>query len=658
MKHEALSVENTIFDITQQIEQADPSMMLRELFDNAKFAAAIASSGIVRFLKFDPAILGLQGYNENKFAIYNNGTGLSPTNLVKITNLSSSLKTQSLKGNYGKGAKMASLGSNKKGMIYISCLNEQAHYLILGQIDETPQGDPIYGRFDLSGSGHVVSDCTDEVKSAGFNVNEEWTMVILCGNEFTQDTINQPYAVGKKIASAWAINDIYTRFFRIPKNVDVTFEIGHSKGSSQTPKFMPVSEYLFHAEAKDNNKIKCEWVVLTDPRAQGIKILYVWDGPWGGEDSVNSVKPTSTIGNPATRSAFSGIIYKDETYSVTDANAWRETAVHLGIPAGAKYLRIFVELPDNFICQPDLYRKELEIIRHEDEKTPRKESLSLRNFSELVYNNMPTWFSEKCKEYDTAHKAGSDIIKRLTDLLNTRQLKQTQQQSYQVTTKQQGIGSNIPGTAGKKQGNGKGGGGGGGGGGSISVNNGGPNPGSTWMRVITTKFKNVQVTKNVPEIRYIRTPIDLDTYNLTKTFEYRAGQFVRSPGKEEIYINCMSIQYKDIHNWINDKLKAEVRDSNILLEDKVRELSENELAWKVGSAVVRALAQEGREGWSTTDVDKILTAENLTLAADGWDDDQSDITTEIKKLALKLKLESKSDSSVNEEFDPKEELAN
>ena len=65
--YDTLTVENSVFDITQQIEQADSSMMLRELGENAIIASSQAKQGQVKFIKFDPSILGLENYNQNKF---------------------------------------------------------------------------------------------------------------------------------------------------------------------------------------------------------------------------------------------------------------------------------------------------------------------------------------------------------------------------------------------------------------------------------------------------------------------------------------------------------------------------------------------------------------------------------------------------------------
>lgn len=631
MSYQTLTVGNNIFDITQQIEQADPAMMLRELVDNAITAAAQAQKGIVKFIKFDPNILGLDDYNENKIAIWNNGVGLDSTFLQKMTNIASCInKNQSLKGNYGKGAKIASLSSNRVGMIYISCRDKKVHYLIIGQVTATPQGDPVYGRFDLSGKGNCIADCTDEMLAAGYNINEDWTMVVLCGNKVKQDTINEPF--GNKITNAWAFNDVYTRFFKIPHNVELRFEVGHSKGKAASPLFKPISEYIPDKAKNNPDKMKQEWVSINQPELQGIRVWYIWDGPWG-ESETNEGKPTSTIGNPATRAMFGGIVYKGETYAITEGSTWKVDASYMGILAGSNHLRIFVELPDDFQCQPDLYRTDLEITV-ESEGRKKKDRLSIRNFSELIHNNRPKWFIEKCREYDTAKGASNDAMNKLSALLSRLSLKQTQKQQvpyYKSIPNMNNSsnttvnGTNIPGVHSntKKKNN-------------TNLNTGGNQSGKSAIQILSSKFKKVEVIKKVPNIKCIWSDEELEKYNIS---QYRAGNFQRTTNDEVMYVNCRSRQYNDIKNDIENKLRSGIQDPAIDITDEAKQFAADWLIWKVGSTVIRALAQENRDGWSSTDVEKILTPENLTVAADAWEEDIGSLTTEINALARKKKME-------------------
>jgi len=632
MAYEQLSVENPIFDITQQIEQADSSMMIRELVDNAIIASAKANKGKVKFIKFDPSILGLPYTSKNKFAIWNNGVGLDPHRLVKITNLASSLdKIQGLKENFGKGAKMASLSVNKKGMIFISCKNQNVNYLVLGEAERNSQDEPIYGRFHLSESGDVTADCTEEMLNAGFDISEDWFMVVLCRNEFGQDTIKEPF--GSKISTGWAFNDVYTRFFRIPKNVEMRFEVGHSKGN-MIPKFLPISQYIDNKAKNNPDKMKHEWVDVNDNINQGLKVWYIWDGPWGGSAS-NDMKPTSTIGNPATRSMFSGLVYKNETYAISDGNTWKQDASFMGILAGSNFLRVFVELPDNFNCQPDLYRKNLEFEYIENGRK-WKEPLTIRNFAKIIYDNMPEWFRQKCLEYDNAKSADNNVVQKLTDLLSKLSMKETKQVPVSVSNYKAGSGAEKgAGVTGKNSG--------GNGSGSQTRHNpnsnGGCNKGKNLTKIFSSKFKKSMVTKSVPEIKYIWSDKELDEYGLPDNFKYRAGHFQRSIDKEIIFINCTSLQFNEIYDFTVKKFNSELKSDEFVTDDYAKNISRDTLTWLVGSVVVRALSQEARTGWTNSDIEKVLNPETLSVYADCWDSEIPTISSNVKEACKLISLE-------------------
>jgi hypothetical protein len=111
-------------------------MMLRELVMNALEAAAGAQDG-PKQVRID----AVQIENAPKLRIWNTGRGLSEVELLQISDLSSSLfKTVSLDGNFGMGAKAASLASNKHGLRYRSCRRGAVSQIVLGA------REGVYGR--------------------------------------------------------------------------------------------------------------------------------------------------------------------------------------------------------------------------------------------------------------------------------------------------------------------------------------------------------------------------------------------------------------------------------------------------------------------------------------------------------------------------------
>jgi hypothetical protein len=127
-----ITIHDIDFTVSRQIEQCPKTMMLRELVMNAVEAAAKAPEGrrIVELRGKSVAECG----DARKLAIWNTGPGMSSTELDHICDLAASLgKDMALEGNFGMGAKVASLPSNTLGMRYCSCRDGVVSQVILGK---------------------------------------------------------------------------------------------------------------------------------------------------------------------------------------------------------------------------------------------------------------------------------------------------------------------------------------------------------------------------------------------------------------------------------------------------------------------------------------------------------------------------------------------
>ena len=632
-----LQVSNSSFAVTQAVENGDSQMMIRELFENAITAAMEAGKfghkGLIKIIKFNPQLIGFDNYNTSKLAIWNNGVGMSARELDNYSNLFSSSKTQAMSKNFGSGGKIASLKSNKAGIMYISCKDGEINVVILGKVDESAQGEPVYGKFDLTGERQAIYQLSEtEIKEAEFSTDEDWTMVVLCGNEEGQNTVKKPF--GKDIISAWIINDIYGRFFRIAENHDIKieFEVGQSKGAS-VKNFKPISQYIVDKsnDVKYTDRIKQEWVDV--PGNQGIRIWYIWDGQYGGTDRANAGKPTSIVSNPATKKLFSGLVYKNETYALSEGHSWSVDASFLGIKAGAKNLRIFVELPDSYKCQSDLYRKELQVEYNEDGRNI-KESLSLRDFASDVYHNRPDWFIEKQEEFDTAMASNSNARSRLSELLSELQMQNagTKEKRKPQTTCTTCNNRPCSCTKNKKK----------------------AKIGSPFKKRVPKVNQNSLIQKDFPVIAWISSEADVSNYGLSDTFKYRAGEFVRNDLKDDndvVYFNGTSHQFENLSEAITNEFNSQLNDQSYDIVEHVQNVAQSTMEWIVGSTVCRALACENRPGWTSDDVDKISSSESLTLSADSWINFKSDYTKEVKEICKQLKLEGSNSSSTETEND-------
>ena len=135
--------------------------MIRELMMNALEAARHAPAGR-RLVE----ISAQQIDGASKLTMWNTGPGMDAVELHHICNIASSIgKEKSLTGNFGMGAKVASLPSNQRGMRYRSCKNGRVHEVILCK------RDGVYGRlrrFDpTTGEYLEVIDVTDIAVAEG-----------------------------------------------------------------------------------------------------------------------------------------------------------------------------------------------------------------------------------------------------------------------------------------------------------------------------------------------------------------------------------------------------------------------------------------------------------------------------------------------------------
>ena len=133
MTNESLGINQIDFLVRAMIERAPAWTMIRELVKNAIESAEQAAG------KKEVKITSRLYREVPKLVIWNTGPGLSDTELVKITQLSSSVhKTLDLDANFGVGAKVSSLANNKVGMIYRSCKDGAVSQVILAYDSKEP----------------------------------------------------------------------------------------------------------------------------------------------------------------------------------------------------------------------------------------------------------------------------------------------------------------------------------------------------------------------------------------------------------------------------------------------------------------------------------------------------------------------------------------
>ena len=606
-----LAVFNESYLIARIIEQApsDP-MMVRELITNAIEAAIYAEKPKVHVLETDPAWFGFQdfGFNSKKLTFWNNGRGMNAKELRNAVNFSSSLhKVQRLDQNFGIGAKALSLGVNQEGMIWITCQDKK---VFTGMLHKTVNnlGELEYSRYDFVGTdGESPTRFKDiweitGLKSIPWSIDEDWTAVVLCGNNPLQNTVTHPYAPDHNLTSAWLINEIYRRYFNIPKNLELRLFVGHSKGSEASIKFRSIYEYVQETKKRYPDDIKEE--LVNDKHGSGIKIWYLYDGPYSGASKeANKGKATTTIGNPATTPTFSGLVYKNEIYDVCSEMRWKKVAGMLGILYGAKYLRVFVELPDTVKVIPDQYRVNIQ------KPDAEKSDIGMLDYAYEIRENMPDWFKEKIKNFAPANVNSGDIQKRAQELLSKLLVTQS---SDQNSHNPNGFPKRIKSTP-------------------TGI---GPihKPSSKKMPNMSGTGKQFEIPMNVPNIEFIRLPEDLENAS-APNLKNRAAEYVED---NAIYINCM---YDVIDDTV-ENLVVEYQDRNDEIFEQIKEeakiIAGNEMSWLVVKAVVYAMAKKRKAGYDQEDIEKALHPVSLTTHADNLMYNLEDCGRQLKEKAKQI----------------------
>lgn len=383
-----LKVANEAFLVSALIERCPRTMMLRELVMNALEAAsgAVAAPKLVRI--FPSKVDGIP-----KFCIWNTGRGMDAEELLSISNISSSLfKKVSLDGNFGIGAKVSSLTSNNLGVRYRSCRAGKVHQIVLGK------RDGVYGRFlqpVVLGNEQAeitfkeVIDVTQEVLADDvYELDSDWTEVLLMGNSVEQDTFADPYSGNPSVSKEWITKNISNRFLRIEEGIDI--RVGSSfLDPAARPFTSPFqSVYFDHSEV----------VELSD----GVRIFYAFRET----DSV-CPKPAFNV------SGFGGIVYDNEIYTFVADKKWLLEAPIYGINFFAKHCTILIELPHKYEVQPEQYRQFLRFVQGDQRQ------VMLTDFRETIQSNMPEWLKKKV--FEEKNKGGAlidDISAELAQLFS------------------------------------------------------------------------------------------------------------------------------------------------------------------------------------------------------------------------------------------------
>jgi hypothetical protein len=570
-----ITIRDIDFTVARQIEQCPKTMMLRELVMNAIEAAARAPEGR-RVVEIKSKAVTECG-DARKLTIWNTGPGMSSGELDHICDLAASFgKDMAIEGNFGMGAKVASLPSNTLGMRYRSCREGIVSQVILGK------REGIYGKIwvPVEGSFEEVVDVTEAVREEGeYRLDEDWTEVVLFGNRPDQDTVADPYDGDPKQDRQWITTYLYHRFYCLPTGVEIYLHEGaHPRDGRRQFKSIPE-----RADAFD----RVEAVDVGD----GVKVHYYYDPPYqdGSHNKSISGSLTSSV-------STSAVVFRGEMYDVRKGRKWAADAPAFGIPFGARHISIHIELPDNFPVRHEPYRRFVQLAAGDQRQ------VTLDDFAEIVFRHRPEWLIEIINSLAPKSSASTDDLrKELQDLLNELRVRA---QSPRLAAG----GMEIVDQGGARGATPRPTNGTGGGEGRAAIT-------PTDLVFNPAGAKRATISKNLeqaPEIIPLRDEDEI----AEKEISGKAARYFRETNQLFVNLTYSAVEAAQEHL----ELRYATYEDPQMVRELARQWAERLIMGRVGYAVVYAQAKQLIREWTSDDVKKALEPESLSLAADGWRD--------------------------------------
>ncbi|MGI4744633.1 MAG: ATP-binding protein [Janthinobacterium lividum] len=556
-----LRVGDENFLVSSMIERCPKIMMLRELVRNALEAAATAPEGC-RQVRLSAVMIG----GVPKLAIWNSGRGMDAGELFRMCDIASSVrKEHRLDQNFGMGAKVASLPSNRHGLRYRSCHAGVVHEVMLGW------RDGVYGRLrrvDADGTMQDVLMVSADAAAQGHALDQDWTEVVLFGNSAAQDTVRDPYQGAPQMTPNWLAEELGYKFFRIDSDIDVRLE-QHGRPFEPLALRIP-RDYSRHSS-----------VTLPD----GMVLHYVYDAP--GDDDVTRGRAGRDALNPMPGTC--GLIYRDELYDVQREQHWLHAAPVFGVPFGARSISVFIELPERIGIVPDGYRQFLRYAGG------NQGQVACRQFARAVHQHRPGWLVDIIDTHSPSARVSSDVYDDLDHLLRTLKVRRRRRvipnAARPIDVETTGTGPAVPVADARA--------------GSRSAGIGRMAHGHLHVDHDPNADETFDVEPS-PEILILRDPLEIDARGLIE----RAGRYY--PETHQLFLNGTYPAVTEMRRLLEQECAAEVDQETV--RHQALHLAERSLAARVGRMLVFALSKQGK--WSDQDVNQACSPHALSLVAD------------------------------------------
>ena len=492
-----------------------------------------------------------------KAVIWNTGPGMDAAELKAATDLACEInKSLGLDENFGVGAKVSSLASNKLGMRFRSCKAGRVSEVILGYDPD----QKLYARFERelpNGTTDTVIDVTTAAIKDGRKVDFDWTEVMLLGNREAQDTAARPFA-NVSTEKGHVATALYRRFYRLPEGVKLRLDPIYHRLEGTRP--------LIAIGQRADKFARVERVVVPE---LNIIIHFLHDPPVASGLRASS---SSALGSSTTTCC---LVHKNEMYSVMTGPEWSAVAPRFGIPFGSKELCVHIEIAEED-ARPSQYRERLISPQTGEDIVPL-------DFALFVRERMPDWVKEVIRNASPRQTEDyNDLQKQLQELLNKYKVKVIgrrvdTQGAASIEERGQELGVGGKGGAGSNGGNG--------------TNGAGRGLRNTRRRfhetpegaTVTSLY---EIYEKPPKITMLVTSEQV----LEKGLKGRAAEFIMETG--DLFVNglyeAVDRTVADIEPEFTGQIEPET------LRSLVTGAARHALAFRVGKATVYALAKRAK----------------------------------------------------------------
>ncbi len=563
-----MSVSNTGFLLDRLGQDCHPLQFLRELTQNSIEAVQRAGGKGTIIWDADWATFDLEG--TYKLCITDDGAGMTGDEMIGYINrLSSSVSKQSFTGNYGVGAKIATLPRNHAGVVYLSWKDGQGS--MIQMLHES-------GRYGLkqwvcTDGGYVYALPLDDSVKPDL-IGRHGTKVVLVGDASEANTMKAPPSV--PCPSRWVTKYLNSRYFRFPEGITVKAREGweHPRSDSKHCILRTVTgqgPYL-NKHSRESGSLElsgavAHWWILRDERAV--------DADNGMIDSAG----------------HTAALYQNELYEHVGGRAGVSRLLQFGVTFGYRWVVIYVEPEAGKSLAANTARTHLLL---DSEPLPWSEwAAEFRERMPAALRAFITEKSAKAAESDHA-KAIRDRLKEIMDLFRISRYRPVVDGRFNVDADRLTEGHSSP--TNETQGSAKGS---------------GSNARAKPMANVYAVFERPHGTPSektrpdpFPKVDWVS--IENGTRE-SDAIEDRAAKYL--PDQNRLLINADFRVFKDMEAFLQKELGGKLEAAN-LITDAVRN-------WFEQALVETVLGVQGfynSKEWTPHDIDGALSEEGLTAA--------------------------------------------